>query len=206
MSRKRWERLIAGFVSVIFLLILSQVNAAPSPEFDSASPRVERTTPTPGTTSPPAPLLRKERGESFVTNAVVTKAVDGDTLHVELDNGEKATIRLLGVNTPETVDPRRPVECFGKEASAFTKTLTDGKRVRLEADPQADEVDKYGRLLRNVYLEDGADLNAALVREGYAYAYVDFPQEKARKAELKRLEREAREQGRGLWAEGICEL
>lgn len=184
MSKKRWERLIAGVVAALFLLVLSQVNAAPGEETPSSSPLV--------------------RG-SEDTNALVTKAVDGDTLHVRLDDGTDATIRLLGVNTPETVDPRRPVECFGKEASAFTKAMTDGKRVRLEADPQADEVDKYGRLLRNVFLEDGTDLNAALVGEGYAYAYIDFPQDKTRKAELTRLEEDAREQKRGLWADGVCE-
>ncbi|MEK7473848.1 MAG: thermonuclease family protein [Patescibacteria group bacterium] len=197
MSRKRWERLIGGLIALVFLLILSQVNAAPG--------EVGPTTPTPlvEQTSPGPSFVR--RGSEGGTNALVTKAVDGDTVHVELDNGEKATIRLLGVNTPETVDPRRPVECFGKEASAFTKALTDGKRVRLEADPQADEVDKYGRLLRNVYLEDGTDVIASLIREGYGYAYVDFPQDKARKAELKRLEEDARDQKRGLWAEGICE-
>lgn len=197
MSKKRWERLIAGVVAAVFLLILSQVQAAPG-VLETTSPRTD------GTTSPPAPLLRKERGEEL-TNALVTKAVDGDTLHVRLDDDTEATVRLLGVNTPETVDPRRPVECFGKEASAFTKAMTDGKRVRLEADPQADEVDKYGRLLRNIFLEDGTDMNAALVKEGYAYAYVDFPQDKTRKAELMRLEEEARDQKRGLWADGVCE-
>ncbi len=194
MSKKRWERLIAVVVAAVFLIVLSRVSAAPG-GIDL-----------PRTTAPP--LGGGERGGDAaitVTNALVLRAVDGDTLNVALDGGTEASVRLLGVNTPETVDPRRPVECFGKEASAFTKAMTDGKRVRLEADPQADEVDKYGRLLRNVFLEDGTDVNAVLVGEGYAYAYVGFPQDKTRKAELMRLEEEARAQKRGLWADGVCE-
>ncbi|MCR4256819.1 MAG: thermonuclease family protein, partial [Candidatus Uhrbacteria bacterium] len=194
-------RLIAGIVATVFLLILSQVQAAPRAPDDSIPLA-------PPPLTPPQNEEGNKRGggtKSGETNALVTKAVDGDTLHVRLDDGTDATVRLLGVNTPETVDPRRPVECFGKEASAFTKAMTDGKRARLEADPQADEVDKYGRLLRNVFLEDGTDLIASLIGEGYGYAYVDFPQDKTRKAELMRLEEEARDQKRGLWADGVCE-
>ncbi len=140
------------------------------------------------------------------TNATIARAVDGDTLIVRID-GEDAEkkVRLLGVNTPESVDPRRPVECFGKEASRFTASLADGKRARLEEDPQADDLDKYGRLLRNVILEDGTDLNLALVREGYAHAYVSYPQNKKRKTEIKRLQREAQANQRGLWNPKTCE-
>jgi micrococcal nuclease len=196
MSRKRLERLVAGLVAAVFLIILSRASAAPSGTVEQAPPESAQATPSPSS---------ERRGEESNTNALVTKSVDGDTFHVLLDNGEEATVRFLGVNTPETVDPRRTVECFGKEASNFTKSYTGGKRIRLEADPQADEVDKYGRLLRNVFLEDGTDLNATLVKEGYAYAYVDFPQNKVRKAELLRLEEEARDQKRGLWADGVCE-
>lgn len=139
------------------------------------------------------------------TNAFVVRAVDGDTLDVKLDGDEREIkVRLLGVDTPETVDPRKPVQCFGKEASAFTKSLTEGMRVRLDADPQADEVDKYGRLLRNVILGDGRDLNALLVGEGYAYAYLSFPLNPSRKAELKRLQAEAEGAERGLWSPDTC--
>ncbi|HWQ99938.1 MAG TPA: thermonuclease family protein [Candidatus Methylomirabilis sp.] len=145
------------------------------------------------------------------TNALVTRAKDGDTIVAMQDvsasdrtGGTEVTVRLLGVNTPESVDPRKPVECFGKEASAFTTSKLDGVRVRLDADPQADERDKYGRLLRNVTLEDGTDFNALLVSEGYAYAYLSFPLNPARKVELKKLEEGAKEAKRGLWAEGAC--
>jgi micrococcal nuclease len=138
------------------------------------------------------------------TNATVTHVVDGDTLDVWMDGGEEARVRLLGVNTPEVVDPRKPVECFGKEASAFTKSTLNGKRVRLEADPKADERDKYGRLLRNVILENGTDFNAELVASGYAYAYTFFPLDPLRKREIIRLQNGAKSAGRGLWAEGAC--
>ena len=140
----------------------------------------------------------------IATNATVTKVVDGDTIDVRFDIGDVARVRLLGVNTPETVDPRKPVECFGKEASAFTKSTLEGKLVRLDADPQADERDVYGRLLRNVTLADGTDVNALLVQQGYAYAYLSFPLDPTRKKQLSDLEKEAKEAKRGLWGE-VCQ-
>lgn len=133
-------------------------------------------------------------------NATITHVVDGDTFDAELDGVGKVRIRMLGVNTPETVDPRKTVECFGKDASNFSKkTLGLGSRVWLEPDPMADERDKYGRLLRNVVLKDGTDYNALLIREGYAYAYLGFPLDPKRKVELKALEKEAKAAKRGLW-------
>ncbi len=108
---------------------------------------------------------------STSTNAQIVRVIDGDTLFVRLDGkASDEKIRLLGINTPEVVDPRKPVECFGKEASAHMHQLVDGKRVRLESDPMADERDKYGRLLRNLFLEDGAGVNALVVQGGSAYA------------------------------------
>ena len=139
------------------------------------------------------------------TNAFVVSVVDGDTIHAVIDGDPTtATIRLLGINTPETVDPRRPVECYGKEASAHMHAFADGQRVLLTPDPQADERDKYGRLLRNLILADGTDVNAAMVRDGYAYAYLSFPLNPARKSELKKLENDARMAGRGLWDPQTC--
>jgi micrococcal nuclease len=156
------------------------------------------------TVAAPTNVIAREE-ERIVTNALVSHVVDGDTVDVFRDGSpEEERVRLLGVNTPETVDPRRPVECFGKMASAFTKETLEGKRVRLEEDPQADERDKYQRLLRNIILSDGTDFNAMLVARGYAYAYTSFPGSRIRKAELTRLEREAREEGRGLWATSTC--
>lgn len=144
--------------------------------------------------------------EVISTNAKVLNVVDGDTIEAVLDSEPNKTVRvrLLGINTPETVDPRRPVECFGKQASDFAKQTLSDKRILLESDPEADEIDKYGRLLRNVFLPDGTDFNALMVESGYAYAYVSFPQNKARKAELRALEQSAKAANRGLWNPEIC--
>ena len=139
------------------------------------------------------------------TNAVVRRVVDGDTIIVVYDGKEEEVkVRLLGVNTPESVDPRRGVQCFGEEASKYLKQLVEGKRVRLEEDPAADERDKYGRLLRNVVTEAGGDVNALLIQDGYANAYVSFPQNKQRKADLKRFEAKAKGEQKGLWNPQTC--
>lgn len=124
-----------------------------------------------------------------------TRIVDGDT--IILDGNEK--VRLIGVDTPETVHPQKPVERCGKEASAFTRALAEGKRCRLEYDQQ--RKDKYGRTLAYVYLEDGTFLNAEIIKQGYGFAYVKFPFKYMK--EFRWLEREAREEGRGLWASSV---
>lgn len=142
---------------------------------------------------------------TVITNALVVRAVDGDTIEVRLD-GEAGNekIRFLGINTPESVDPRRPVQCFGKEASHVIKELIEGKRIRLEEDPQSDNRDKYHRLLRNIVLEDGTDVNAMMVRSGYAYAYLSFPLNKFRKKQLSAFQAEAEFNKRGFWADNAC--
>ncbi len=120
---------------------------------------------------------------------VVERVVDGDTL--VLDGGER--VRLIGVDTPET---RRPVERFGKEAAAFTRRLAEGKRARLEFGDESR--DRYQRTLAYVWLEDGTFLNAEIIRQGYGHAYTRYPFRYA--GQFRDLEREARENGRGLWA------
>lgn len=127
----------------------------------------------------------------------VVRVSDGDTFDVQLE-GRKQRVRMIGVDTPETKDPRRPVQCFGEAASRYTKERLLDKEVRLAVDPQGDERDKYDRLLRYVYLPDGTLYNAELIREGYAFAYTRFPYSKL--DDFRRLEREARDAGRGLWA------
>lgn len=122
---------------------------------------------------------------------VVERVVDGDTIVVR----GVGRVRLIGVDTPETVDPRRPVEFFGQEASAFTKRLLEGKRVRLEYDQ--DRTDRYGRTLAYVYLPDGTFANAEIIRRGYGHAYTRFPFRHL--GWFEQLEREAQEARRGLW-------
>jgi micrococcal nuclease len=132
----------------------------------------------------------------------VVRVVDGDTIVVSTSEGTEK-VRLIGINTPETVDPRRPVECFGKEASRHTAELLSGKPVRLERDHRAGDRDKYGRLLRYVFLADGTLVNEQLIRDGYAqengYGHAYDQRDKFRAAE-----REAQENFRGLWSPAIC--
>jgi len=126
----------------------------------------------------------------------VVATVDGDTIKVDLA-GHTETVRLIGIDTPETVHPQKPVEYFGKEASAFTRSMTLGKVVRLEDDSQDNNRDKYGRLLRYVFLPDGKLLNAEIIAQGYGFAYTRFPF--MRLEEFRALERQARDANRGLW-------
>ena len=126
--------------------------------------------------------------------AYVSRVVDGDTIEV-LINEKTYKIRYIGIDTPETVDPNRPVGSFGKEASDKNKELVLGKTVQLEKD--VSDVDKYGRLLRYVYI-DNVMINAELVRLGYAKASTYPPNVKYAELFVK-LEKEARESNVGLW-------
>jgi micrococcal nuclease len=132
----------------------------------------------------------------------VTKITDGDTIHISMD-GRDETIRLLGINTPETVDPRRAVECYGKEASVRMKEIADGKIVRLEYDDSQSLRDAYDRLLAYVYLEDGQMINRKMVAEGYAYEYTYMTPYLYQK-DFRNLQRLAQSAKRGLWAESTC--
>lgn len=126
--------------------------------------------------------------------AKVIRVVDGDT--IEIDSGEK--VRMIGVDTPETVHPTKAVEQYGKEASAFTKSRLEGKNVWIEYG--VERTDKYGRLLGYVWLADGSMFNATLLREGYAQVYT-WPPNVKYVEQFVQLQKEAREAKRGLWAD-----
>lgn len=127
---------------------------------------------------------------------VVSRVIDGDTVELLTPRG-KAKVRLIGVDTPETVHPQKPVEYFGREASAFTKAFVLGDTVYVEYDQEP--TDRYGRVLAYLYRSDGAMLNLEIVRQGYGHAYTRYP---FRYMELfRKAEREAREEGRGMWGE-----
>jgi micrococcal nuclease len=134
--------------------------------------------------------------------AQVVDVVDGDTLKVLLD-GQEETIRLIGVDTPESVHPQKPVECFGREASALAQELAANQAVQLEADPTQDRVDRYGRLLRYVYLPGDTLLNWELIYQGYGFEYT-YAVPYAYQAEFQQAERDARANQRGLWAPDAC--
>lgn len=142
-------------------------------------------------------VVPEEKPSQFSTDvSKVARVIDGDT--VKLESGE--TVRYIGIDTPETVDPRRGVGCFGKEASVKNKELVLGKEVRLAKD--VSETDKYGRLLRYVSVGD-TFVNEYLVREGYARAS-SYPPDVKYQNLFRDAEREAREAKRGLWADGAC--
>jgi micrococcal nuclease len=136
-------------------------------------------------------------------NAVVTRVVDGDTIEVRIGD-EVEDVRLIGVDTPETVKPGAPVECFGPQASRFAHALLEGRRLRLVFGVERRDV--YGRLLAYGYLAPEADsrprlVNAMLIRRGLARTLTIPPNDRFA-AKLKRLELDAARAGRGLW--GAC--
>ena len=154
----------------------------------------------------PIPTLPVVDPVNQETGVLVTKVVDGDTIEISAIGGSSSgreggqKVRYVGIDTPETVDPRRAVGCFGKEASNKNKELVEGKVVILEKD--ITNVDKYNRLLRYVYLKqsDGSLLfvNDYLVREGYAKNYT-YPPDVKFNEQFRQAEREAREANKGLW-------
>ena len=130
----------------------------------------------------------------------VVRVVDGDTVIVRA-GGSEESVRLIGVDTPETKHPTKPVQCFGKEASAFTASvLPPGTVVRLERD--VEERDRYDRLLVYLYrVDDGTFINLELARQGFA-GVLTIPPNVAHTSEFVAAAAEARQAGRGLW--GAC--
>lgn len=126
----------------------------------------------------------------------VTQVVDGDTIKVNI-RGKIETVRLLAIDTPETVDPRKPVQCFGREAKAKMKSLVSGKYIKLIDDRSQGNKDKYNRLLRYVYTEDGMFINREMVALGFATSYKQYPTKFLN--EFNSLELQAREKDLGLW-------
>jgi micrococcal nuclease len=133
----------------------------------------------------------------------VESFVDGDTIKVDIE-GKTETIRMIGMNTPETVDPRSAVECFGKEASQKMRELLEGKRILLKSDLAQGDRDKYGRLLRFVILEDGTNIGEQMILEGYAYEYT-YKKPYVYQDLYKNAQKIAQKNKRGLWADGVCE-
>lgn len=142
-------------------------------------------------------LLTKAQAPVPAGSYVVREVYDGDTIGVDMA-GKIERVRMIGVDTPETHKPNTPVQCYGPEASAFTKTGLTGAVVRLEADFTNDNRDRYNRLLRYVYTSDGTLWNERLIEEGYGFAYTSFPFIK--KIQFLSSQFEAARQKKGLWA------
>jgi micrococcal nuclease len=185
---KKASRILSG-------LLIAAVIAASGALFGSASRQNQSQAQT-----PKPPKIPKSKGNelppkfdaSTLRKVVIKRAVDGDTLLTEDDE----RIRLIGIDTPETLHPNKPVQAFGKEASAFTKKMANGKTMYLEFDHTP--TDKYGRTLAFAYFADGRMLNVEILRQGFAHAYKQYPHKYL--DYFCGLERDAREQRAGLWA------
>ena len=216
-----------GVLGVLFVIgvMNSDDGVQPQPETVIAEERVqdepapeETVTHTLGTT--PADSTENAFSEAVTTQVVtyeqepvtmspeviyypVTKVVDGDTLAINM-NGESVTLRLIGIDTPETVHPSKPVECFGNEASNKAKSMLSGTSVRIETDASQGTYDKYGRLLAYVFLQNGTNFNEYMILQGFAYEYTYSTPYKYQ-SEFKYAQKEAEANKRGLWADGACD-
>lgn len=172
---KRKHKRLAGLIAAVFVVILTAVGQQLG-WFEQPTQQIEQQNP--GLYS-------------------VARFVDGDTIVVDM-NGKNETVRMIGVDTPETHKPNTPVQCYGPAASAYTKNLIGTQKVRLEADPTNQNRDRYNRLLRYVYLPDGKLVEEELIQNGYGFAYTSFPFTK--KQTFVDLEKQAKDANKGLWA------
>lgn len=131
--------------------------------------------------------------------------MDGDTIHISY-NGKDEKVRFIGLDTPETKDPRKPIQCFGREATAKMAEFAENKKVRLEFDKTQGERDKYGRILAFVYSEDNKNLAYEMIRQGYGNEYTYNSNPYKYQNEFKEAARKAREENKGLWAENTCQV
>lgn len=148
-----------------------------------------------------APLAPAHAAETVsTTSGVVDRVIDGDTVDVLLaTGGEPVRVRILGIDTPETVDPDAPVQCWGPEANAWAHQQLDGTTITVTADPVADDTDRYGRLLRYVLLPDGSNYSVRAAETGMARAYIYQGQQLTEAANIAAAQATAQSNGVGLW-------
>jgi micrococcal nuclease len=181
--------LLGLFIFIILIIIATTPEASENSKTNTAS--VNQT------------IEKKDNDEVRENTFLVTKVVDGDTIKLLID-GEEKSIRLIGIDTPETVHPSKPVECFGIEASNKAKELLQNQRVKLEIDESQGEVDKYGRLLGYVILKNGKNFNKLMIEEGYAHEYTYQNNPYKYQNDFKLAEAEAKINKRGLWSPSAC--
>lgn len=201
--------LIIGFV-FLFLASVSHLELAPKitaeKNIDAESARTELRS----AATSSREVIKKEKPETAKLSVEniseiyyrVVKVVDGDTIDVMI-NGKTERLRLIGINTPEIVDPRKPVECFGREASDNAKKLLDGAEVKIAADSTQDDKDIYGRLLRYVWRADGLFYNSEAIKDGFAYEYT-YRLPYIYQKDFKAAQKYAQDNQLGLWADGAC--
>lgn len=218
MTRRTTRRLAIGLLLLAWLIL----SYAVAPQTGTSTPLVRaglaQTAHDAATSASSTAKILTNKKEGAVFYPVL-HVVDGDTIDVQKD-GKKVRVRLIGINSPESVDPRRPVQCFGKEASAELARLLVGASVRLETDPSQDTYDKFGRLLAYVFLPSASgrsdlpkngtgrsdlpeNVGLHMIETGYAYEYTYHLPYKYQ-AEFKAGQVAAERDGRGLWAPGVC--
>ncbi len=155
------------------------------------------------------PAVKPEKTETTATTETpqpgsytVVSVSDGDTIRIDLGDGsgKRETLRFIGVDTPETRAPDKVIQCYGREATVFARQLIGTGPVTLATDSKTSDRDRYGRLLRYVYLTDGRSVQTELLKGGYAFAYTNFPF--TRSAEFVALQLDAQVNKRGLWS--VC--
>jgi micrococcal nuclease len=199
-SKKQFANLgiSLALFALVFLFQLSPKTEAVTGGLAAPLSTSAETTPQPTASATP-----NTTNANVALRPMVVSVADGDTFKVKFPDGKEQTVRLLGVDTPETVDPRKTVQCFGKEASTFAKAQLAGKEVTLEADATQGDVDKYNRLLRYVYLSDGTFFNLKLLQEGYATEYTYQKPYKFQKS-FKAAALSAQQDGVGFWNPTSC--
>ncbi|MDO8604289.1 MAG: thermonuclease family protein [bacterium] len=222
------KKILYGLGGVFLLFtIMGALAPVPKAKVAQVEEQTKQATPNEGismnaeaTTSVPVPVvvkseIRKQASTSVAPPILLTSSstpqyayysvvsvIDGDTIKVNV-NGVTVTLRLIGMDTPETVDPRKPVQCFGKEASSKAKELLANTKVRLEKDSTQGELDKYGRTLAYAYREDGLFYNKYMIEQGYAHEYT-YNTPYRYQVEFKAAQKSAQENAKGLWSSTTC--
>jgi micrococcal nuclease len=146
------------------------------------------------------PIIKAAALENCEVNGykvLISRVIDGDTIEFNC-NGKKEKIRIIGIDTPETVHPRKPVECFGPEASKKMKEFALNKKVALKKSKTSNNRGRYGRLLRYIEI-NGKDIGAELIKQGYAFSYKKCSHDKFKR--YNQFEAEAKENAIGLWSD-----
>lgn len=191
--------LVGGFLAVLILIGSAFTVGAKwsAPETNAASAAASQDSGEQATSTDDSEIPETAEEEFFE----VVKVIDGDTITIKI-NDKNETVRLIGLDTPETHDARTGVQCFGKEATEKLKSVI-GDRVAVERDEREGERDKYKRLLAYIYTEEGLFLNKYMIEQGYAYEYTYDDPYKYQK-EFKAAEADAKAKKRGLWAPDAC--
>lgn len=200
--------LLTIYINNIWIIGRTTPSTSNTTQFESQKQKTElsvsktqitalHTSPTSFPTS--TPDIKQSQETSFI------RVIDGDTIEV-LVNGKKETVRVIGIDTPEIVDPRKTVQCFGQEASRYAKLYFEhsGIKIWLEADPTQEDKDKYHRLLRHVFTDDNSvNFGKVMISLGYASEYTYNVPYKYQII-YKQAEKEARDNKKGLWADDAC--